>query len=131
MAIIEAVEANVDLDPKDLKIQAYRGSGAGGQHRNKTDSAIRMTHIPTGIVIHSESQRSQWQNRQEAERELKRRLTEYSEEKLAEEVNSARRQQVLSDRAAKTFTHNEQRSEVVDHSTGKRWQLKKFQKGKW
>lgn len=121
----------MSIDRSDVREDTYRGHGAGGQHRNTTDSAVRLTHLPTGTVVTSEGQRSQWANRQAAWAELERRLRERAESEAVEAVNETRRQQVTSNRAAKTFTHNEQRNEVVDHATGRRWTTRRFARGRW
>jgi peptide chain release factor 1 len=127
--IIDARAAvSVSVDPDDLKWATYRGSGAGGQHRNKTDSAVRVTHRPTGIVVCSEQERSQHQNRAVALTELERRLRERIEHDAGKRLNAARQAQASG---SKAWTWNEQRSEVIEHATGKRSRWKDAERGKF
>lgn len=132
-ATIVVVDENLSefvLTEGDLEERFARGSGPGGQHRNKTDSCVVLTHIPTGVSVRIDG-RSQWQNRQDARRELARRLSEECDRLAKTEQNRDRQSQATSDRAAKTFTHNTQRDEVVDHQTGRRWRLSDFNRGKF
>ncbi len=113
----EAVE--VDLDDDDLRIDTYRASGAGGQHVNKTDSAVRVTHIPTGIVVQCQNERSQTQNKATAMRLLHARLLEEEERKRAEEMAAERGEQKAAEWGSqiRSYTlHPTQR--VKDHRTG-------------
>lgn len=119
----------VIVDEADLREDVFRSGGKGGQHANKVSSAVRLTHIPSGLVVVSEAERSQWLNRQHARRELEVRLQRMSDRDTAAAVNSERRVQVQSDRAAKMFTHNEQRSEVVADD-GRRWDWRAFYRGR-
>ena len=112
---LEAVES-VDLNPADLRIDTYRSSGAGGQHVNKTDSAIRITHLPTGIVVECQDERSQHKNRSRALSLLKARLLADEREKQASAQAQSRKLQVGSgDRSERIRTYNFPPGRVTDH----------------
>lgn len=115
----EADDVEVDINPNDLEIDTFRSSGAGGQHINKTSSAIRITHKPTGMVVECQDERSQYKNKDKALKVLKSRLLKMEQDKQNEAIASDRRSQVGSgDRSEKIRTYNYPQSRVTDHRIG-------------
>ena len=118
VAILPEVEgvAEIDINPADLRVDTFRASGAGGQHVNKTDSAIRLTHIPSGIVVECQDERSQHKNRARAMSLLQARLMEQEQSRQASEIAESRRVQVGSgDRSQRIRTYNFPQGRVSDH----------------
>lgn len=106
----------IEINPADLKVDTFRASGAGGQHVNKTDSAIRLTHIPTGIVVECQDQRSQHKNRAQAMKVLQSKLQQMEEDKAANEVSATRKSLVSSgDRSERIRTYNYPQGRLTEH----------------
>jgi peptide chain release factor 2 len=109
----------VDLDEEDIRVDTYRASGAGGQHVNKTDSAVRLTHLPTGIVVQCQNERSQTQNKQTAMRMLRARLLEEEERRRAEEMAAERGEQKAAEWGSQIRSYTlHPTTRVKDHRTG-------------
>ncbi|MFT3770344.1 MAG: peptide chain release factor-like protein [Minicystis sp.] len=128
----EATEAQIRLDPRDLEMDTCRGSGAGGQKRNKTESTVVIRHVPSGIVVRCETERSQHQNRATALALLRSRLWAAAEAERTGNVAATRRGQVGSGmRGDKRRTIRCQDGVVTDHVTGRRWNLRAYERGEW
>lgn len=115
----EAEEVDVQIQPTEIKIETFRASGHGGQHVNKTDSAVRITHLPTGITASCQDEKSQYKNKAQAMKILRTRLLEKKREAYNTEVRNARRSQIGSgDRSGKIRTYNFHERRVTDHRIG-------------
>ena len=117
LPVVEDVE--IEINPADIKMEVFRSSGAGGQHINKTSSAVRLIHEPTGIVVECQTERSQFQNKDNAMKMLKTKLYDIEKQKQDSEVRDARKSQVGSgDRSEKIRTYNYPQGRITDHRIG-------------
>lgn len=117
--LVEADEVELEINPIDLKIDVFRASGAGGQHINKTESAVRITHLPTGVVVECQDERSQYKNKDRAMKILRSRLYESMLEEQNEKIASERRSQVgTGNRSERIRTYNFPESRLTDHRIG-------------
>ena len=115
----EVDDVEVDINPADLQIDTYRASGAGGQHVNKTESAIRITHLPTGIIVECQDERSQHKNKDKAFKVLRSRLYEAAQQEQIDKIASERKAQVgTGDRSERIRTYNYPQGRVSDHRIG-------------
>ena len=129
LPVVEDVE--IEINPADIKMEVFRSSGAGGQHINKTSSAVRLIHEPTGIVVECQTERSQFQNRDNAMRMLRTKLYEIEKQKQDSEISNARKSQVGSgDRSEKIRTYNYPQGRITDHRIGMSiYQIENFLNG--
>ncbi len=117
--MLEVDDVEIDINPADLKIDTFRSSGAGGQHINKTSSAIRVTHLPTGLVVECQDERSQHKNKDKALKVLRSRLYDIEKQKQDEEVARERKSQVgTGDRSERIRTYNYPQGRLTDHRIG-------------
>ena len=129
LPVVEDVE--IEINPADIKMEVFRSSGAGGQHINKTSSAVRLIHEPSGIVVECQTERSQFQNRDNAMKMLRTKLYEIEKQKQDSEIANSRKSQVGSgDRSEKIRTYNYPQGRITDHRIGMSiYQMENFLNG--
>ena len=129
LPVVEDVE--IDINPADIKMEVFRSSGAGGQHINKTSSAVRLIHEPSGVVVECQTERSQFQNRDNAMKMLRTKLYEIEKQKQDSEIANSRKSQVGSgDRSEKIRTYNYPQGRITDHRIGMSiYQMENFLNG--
>lgn len=121
----------LSIDPKDVLERTYRGSGAGGQHRNTSDTAVHVVHLPSGLEAKSEAQRSWWQNRQAAWTELERRVVAQERSDSASAQNTHRVEQIgAGKRVSHDWTWCAWRDTVTHHGSGRTWPMKRALRGR-
>lgn len=127
----EADDVTIFIDPKDIEIDTFRSSGAGGQHVNKTSSAIRVTHKPTGLIVECQDERSQFKNKDKALKILRSRLYDQKQKEQADKISAARKDQVGSgDRSERIRTYNFPQGRITDHRIGMTvYKLESFMNG--
>ena len=119
LVLPEAEEVEVEINPNDLRVDVFRSSGPGGQSVNTTDSAVRITHLPTGVVVSCQNEKSQLQNKESAMRILRARLLAVAQEEADKEASDARKSQIRTmDRSERIRTYNFPENRIADHRTG-------------
>ena len=132
VAVLDVQNDSFELDERDLEWSTTRGSGAGGQNRNKVETVAVVKHLPTGLIVRSETERSQYRNKELALKILKAKLQQAHDEKIHDVVASDRKQQIGSGmRGDKRRTIRVKDDTVKDHVTGQSWSWSKYKRGDW